>query len=97
MTDPAEIARGLTKAQRDVLRRVCATSGGGLSIRCKVGDDGYGVPLHGPTRKLWEKHLIQGKSGGYEKVVHTRKGWAVFKYCAKALKRGYHVRVKETS
>lgn len=77
MTDAANIARGLTKAQRDMLVKVCRTNGGGVRVNCKVGEDGYGIPTHGPTRKLFEKGLIQGKAGSFETVVHTRDGWAV--------------------
>lgn len=77
MTDPHAIARSLSRALRRALDNVCRTNGGGVSVRCRVGDDGYGVPINGPMRKLFEKGLIQGKAGAYEKVVHTRLGLAV--------------------
>jgi len=36
--------------------------------------------VDGPWRKLQEKELIQGKSGGFETVVHTRFGLQVAAY-----------------
>lgn len=74
---PEQIAAKLTKAQREALERVCRTNGGGLRIACSVLDDGSAVPSNGPLRKLYEKGLIQGKSGAWEMVVHTRDGLAV--------------------
>jgi hypothetical protein len=71
------LAAKLSPAAKAVLAKVCGTNGGGVSVRCKVGADGYGVPLHGPTRKLFELGLIQGKAGSCEKVVHTRDGLAI--------------------
>lgn len=80
MQTPEQIARGLTTKQREALMQVCRTNGGGVRVRCRVGDDGYGVPISSPMRKLWEKGLIQGKAGGYETVVHTREGLTVFRH-----------------
>ena len=82
MTDPqiAEIARKLTAAQRERLLQVCRTNGGGVRIRCKLNDEGYGTPVNGSWAKLHEKGLVQGKAGGFETVVHTRDGWAVAAY-----------------
>lgn len=77
MTDLDKLAKSLTKAQREMLEKVCRTNGGGVRVRCSVGEDGYGVPTHGPTRKLFEKSLIQGKAGAYETVVHTPLGLAL--------------------
>ena len=82
MTTPpniAALAGALTGAQMSVLFRVCQTNGGGVSIRCKVEEDAV-YPSHGPTRKLFEKGLIQGKAGSYETVVHTRDGLAMYRY-----------------
>lgn len=64
----------LTKPQWDALDRICRTNGGGVAVRCKVNDDDVVVPIHKPTAALFAKGLIQGKAGGYEKVVHTREG-----------------------
>lgn len=72
MADPK-----LTKAQRSALAYVCATNGGGVRIKCKIGDDGYGIPANAAYRKLHELGLVQGKSGGIECIVHTREGWAL--------------------
>lgn len=78
MTDEVvELAGRLTAAQARELERICRTSGGGLGIRCRVLEDGEVVPSNGVLRKLYEKGLIQGKSGGWERVVHTRLGWNV--------------------
>lgn len=78
MTNKAEqIAAGLTEAQRARLLEVCRTNGGGVRISCRVDDNGYGIPTNPVFRALWERDLIQGKSGEYETVVHTRLGLAV--------------------
>jgi hypothetical protein len=77
VAEPAVIAKGMSQAQKDMLARVCRTNGGGVRVRCKVGPDGYGIPLHPPTAKLLAKGLIQGKSGTCECVVHTREGLSV--------------------
>ena len=66
--------RALTKRQAEALASVCRTNGGGVRIRCKVGEDGYGVPSTYPWRSLYERGLIQGKAGSFETVVHTREG-----------------------
>lgn len=80
MSDVAKIASGLTKARREKLAAVCRTSGGGLRVRCRVRDDGYGEPTDSVFRWLYDNGLIQGKSGAFEMVVHTRDGWAVYQY-----------------
>jgi len=72
----------LTKTQHEVLAQICATNGGGVRIRCRVGDDGYGVPISVVYRRLWEMGLIQGKAGGCETVVHTREGLALHRKLA---------------
>lgn len=77
MSEVEKIAAGLTEAQRRDLCEVCRTNGGGVRVRCRVRDDGYGEPVAGPMRKLFDKGLIQGKSGSYETVVHTPLGLAV--------------------
>jgi hypothetical protein len=74
---PEEVAAGLTEAQRRWLREICRTSGGGVHVACRITDDGEAVPSQGPVRKLYDKDLIQGKSGAYSTVVHTRLGWAI--------------------
>jgi hypothetical protein len=57
-------------AQLAMLRRVCATNGGGLSA--------YAEP-----RRVWEKlhdkELVQGKSGQLDRIVHTALGLAVIR------------------
>lgn len=77
MTGPEQIAAKLTEAQKVALDLVCRTNGGGVQLRVRTGDDGYGVPTSPAYRKLQEMGLIQGKSGAYEMVVHTRDGLAV--------------------
>jgi hypothetical protein len=78
MTAPdLSILDGLTDAQKRALIEVCRTNGGGVRVRCRVGDDGYGIPTNPAYRKLFELGLIQGKSGGFETVVHTRDGLAL--------------------
>ena len=69
----------LTKAQSEVLARVCKTNGGGVRVRCRVGDDGYGVPVLSTYHTLFNRGLIQGKAGDYETVVHTREGLSLFR------------------
>lgn len=71
------MASNLTKAQREALAAVCATNGGGIRIKCKAGEDGYGIPANAAYRKLHELGLVQGKSGTFECIVHTREGWAL--------------------
>ena len=73
----AQIAEGLTPTERQALEEVCRSNGGGVRVKCRTGDDGYGIPTAPAFRKLLGKGLIQGKSGGYETVVHTRDGLAV--------------------
>ena len=73
--DVERVIAGLSEAQKRDLLAVCKTRGGGLRIRCRVRDDGYGEPISGPMKKLYDKGLIQGKSGACEMVVHTREGW----------------------
>lgn len=73
----AGIVKSLTKAQRERLLAVCRTNGGGVRVRCRVNSDGDVVPVDGAWAKLFTKGLIQGKSGSYETVVHTRDGLAV--------------------
>lgn len=75
----AEAIKGMSAAQRRWLTQVCRTSGGGVAISCRVLEDGEVVPSNGPLRKLYEKGLIQGKSGGFSRVVHTRDGLEVFR------------------
>jgi hypothetical protein len=74
--DLARIAAGLSEAAKLALHAVCRTNGGSVSIRC-IGRDGQVVPLQRPMRRLFDLSLIQGKSGGIEKVVHTPLGLAV--------------------
>lgn len=74
--------RGMTAAQKRDLEAVCATNGGGLRIDCRVTDEGEAVPAQGPMRKLFDKGLIQGKAGGYSRVVHTADGLAVHRAIA---------------
>ena len=64
----------LTKAQWEVLDRVCRTNGGGVTIRCTVRDGAIAVPSHAPTAALFAKGLIQGKSNSFSTVVHTSEG-----------------------
>lgn len=66
---------GLTKPQREALDRVCRTNGGGVRIACKVTEDGEVIPTQLPYRKLFDLGFIQGKSGAYSTVVHTREGF----------------------
>ena len=80
MTEEAAwVAAKLTEAQRDALIAVCRTNGGGITIPCRVGHDGYGIPINAAYRKLYDLGLIQGKSCGYKTVVHTRDGLAVYR------------------
>lgn len=74
---PREVAATLSEAQKHWLGVICRTSGGGIGLRCRTLDDGEVVPSLGPLRKLFDKDLIQGKSGAFERVVHTRLGWSV--------------------
>ena len=67
----------LSAAQKRWLKEVCRTSGGGVRVACRVLDDGEVVPTSPPLRQLYDKGLIQGKSGAYSTVVHTRDGWEV--------------------
>jgi hypothetical protein len=79
MTQPdiAAIAKGLSKAQERDLLAVCRTNGGGLNIDVSWLDDGEIVPRASAMRKLFDKGLIQGKSNGPCRVVHTALGLAV--------------------
>ena len=70
----------LTDLQKRTLAQVCRTNGGGVSVRCKVDADGVVVPVNRAFAKLFALGLIQGKAGGYEKVVHTRDGLAVHRH-----------------
>lgn len=76
-SDLSNLATKLTKAQREALRKVCRTNGGGVRIACKVDENGVVVPSARPWRALFDNGLIQGKSGAYERVVHTRQGLAL--------------------
>ena len=67
----------LTRKQAEALAEVCRTNGGGVHVRCTVGEDGYGIPVNPQMRKLHALGLIQGKASGYGTVVHTRDGWAL--------------------
>jgi hypothetical protein len=70
----------LTKPQREALDAVCRTNGGGVSVRCRRDPEtGFGIPLNASYRKLYDLGLIQGKSGSYETVVHTREGLALYR------------------
>lgn len=69
----------LTAKQFDALAQVCRTNGGGVYVRCNVGDDGYGIPVHPQMKRLHALGLIQGKAGGYDTVVHTREGLAIYR------------------
>jgi hypothetical protein len=69
----------LTKTQMAWLAKVCATSGGGMRIKCRIGEDDVVRPTSAPLRRLFDLHLIQGKSGAYETVVHTRAGWEMYR------------------
>ena len=85
MSAPADVARiaepirGLTKVRREWLERICRTNGGGVRISCRVNEDGYGRPVSKPVTWLLDAGLIQGKAGGYETVVHTRQGLALYR------------------
>lgn len=69
----------LTAKQFSALALVCRTNGGGVSVACTVGPDGYGVPKLATMRRLHELGLIQGKAGSRETVVHTREGLALYR------------------
>ena len=69
----------LTKVQMEMLDMVCRTNGGGVRIRCHIGEDGYGIPINTAYRKLQQLGLIQGKSGECETVVHTREGLSMWR------------------
>lgn len=69
----------LTVKQFEALAQVCRTNGGGVYVRCNVGDDGYGVPVNAQMKRLHALGLIQGKAGGYDTVVHTREGLALYR------------------
>lgn len=77
MGEVERIAKGLSEAQKSALLKVCATNGGGVRVPVSVGEDGYGIPTQAQFRKLYDLGLIQGKSGGYETVVHTKDGLRV--------------------
>lgn len=55
----------MTDLQRDLLRRVIATNGGGLSV--------YDWPDR-VVNALVRRHFIQGKAGNPGRFVHTRLG-----------------------
>jgi hypothetical protein len=85
MTDEtSRIVAGLSEAQKAALSRVCATNGGGVRVPVRVGEDGYGIPTQPQYRKLFDLGLIQGKSGSYETVVHTKVGLAVYRQMREA-------------
>lgn len=79
MSDVEKIAMGLSEAQRAALSMVCATNGGGVRVPVRVSEDGYGIPTQAQFRKLYDLGLIQGKSGSYETVVHTKDGLRVYR------------------
>lgn len=59
------LIRPMTEMQRDLLRRVIATNGGGLSV--------YAEPDR-LVDALVRRHFIQGKAGSPGRFVHTRLG-----------------------
>lgn len=77
--DAETVAKGLSSAQRAALSRVCATNGGGVRVPVRIGEDGYGIPTQAQFRKLYDLGLIQGKSGSYETVVHTKDGLRAYR------------------
>lgn len=79
MTDLSPEVVTLTPAQRIALRAVVESNGGGIQIICTTNGDGYGIPTNRAYRRLQELGLIQGKSGSYSTVVHTREGLSFFR------------------
>lgn len=57
--------RQMTQAQKDLLRRVVATNGGGISQYAENQRVISGLVL---------RHMIQGKAGSGSMMVHTRRG-----------------------
>jgi len=76
MGAPTEVAAKAAQLRRapkqlDMLRRVVATNGGGLNA--------YSAP-RATWKALFEKGLVQGKSGLACCIVHTRLGLEVVRF-----------------
>lgn len=59
------LKRKMTPAQIELLRRVVATNGGGVS--------GY-HETESTVKGLIQRHMVQGKAGAQDSIVHTREG-----------------------